>query len=79
MDYMLTFECPQFEDRQWAQPLLSAEADPACEYSFASIYLWSRAWPQQIARCGGRLLVRIQGKLGLCYLYPAGRDRKSVV
>jgi len=69
---MLTFECPQFEDRQWAQPLLSAEADPACEYSFASIYLWSRAWPQQIARCGGRLLVRIQGKLGLCYLYPAG-------
>ena len=69
---MLTFECPQFEDRQWVQPLLSAEADPACEYSFASIYLWSRAWPQQIARCGGRLLVRIQGKLGLCYLYPAG-------
>ena len=69
---MLTFESPQFEDRQWAQPLLSAEADPACEYSFASIYLWSRAWPQQIARCGGRLLVRIQGKLGLCYLYPAG-------
>ena len=72
MDCMLTFECPQFEDRQWVQPLLSAEADPACEYSFASIYLWSRAWPQQIARCGGRLLVRIQGKLGLCYLYPAG-------
>ena len=69
---MLTFECPQFEDRQWVQPLLSAEADPACEYSFASIYLWSRAWPQQIARCGGRLLVRIQGKLGLCCLYPAG-------
>ena len=24
---MLTFECPQFEDRQWVQPLLSAEAD----------------------------------------------------
>ena len=69
---MLTFECPQFEDRQWVQPLLSAEADPACEYSFASIYLWSRAWPQQIARCGGRLLVRIQGALGLSYLYPAG-------
>lgn len=69
---MLTFECPQFEDRQWVQPLLSAEADPACEYSFASIYLWSRAWPQQIARCDNRLLVRIQGKLGLCCLYPAG-------
>ena len=69
---MELFQSPQFEDRQWAQPLLDAEADPACEYSFASIYLWSRAWPQQIARCGGRLLVRIQGKLGLCCLYPAG-------
>ena len=69
---MLTFESPQFEDRQWAQPLLDAQASPACEYSFASIYLWSRAWPQKIARCGGSLLVQIQGKLGLSYLCPAG-------
>ena len=69
---MLTFESPQFEDRQWAQPLLDADPSPACEYSFASVYLWSRAWPQRIARFHDRLLVRIQGKLGLCYLYPAG-------
>lgn len=69
---MLTFESPQFEDREWAQPLLAAEASPACEYNFANIYLWSRAYPQQIARLGDRLLVQIQGSLGLCYLYPAG-------
>lgn len=69
---MLTFESPQFEDRQWIQPLLAAEASPACEYNFANIYLWSRAYPQKIARCGDRLLVQIQGALGLCYLYPAG-------
>ena len=69
---MVTFESPRFEDRQWVQPLLSAEASPACEYNFANIYLWSRAWPQKIARAGDRLLVRIEGRLGLSYLYPAG-------
>ena len=69
---MELFQSPQFEDREWAQPLLSAEASPACEYNFANIYLWSRAYPQQIARLDDRLLVRIQGSLGLCYLYPAG-------
>ena len=69
---MLTFESPQFEDRQWVQPLLGAEGSFGCEYNFANIYLWSRAWPQQVARLGDRLLVRIRGKLGLSYLYPAG-------
>ena len=70
---MLTFESPQFEDRAWVQPLLEAEGGSGCEYNFTNIYLWSRAWPQKIARCGDRLLTRIQGALGLSYLYPAGR------
>lgn len=69
---MVNFESPQFEDREWAQPLLEAEGSQCCEYNFANIYLWSRAYPQQIARLGDRLLVQIQGSLGLCYLYPAG-------
>lgn len=69
---MVNFECPQFEDRQWVLPLLEAEASLGCEYNFANIYLWSRAWPQKIARVENRLLVRIEGKLGLSYLYPAG-------
>lgn len=69
---MVTFESPRFEDRQWVQPLLHAEGSLACEYNFANIYLWSRAYPQKLARAGGRLLVRIEGTLGLSYLYPAG-------
>ena len=69
---MVTFESPQFEDRQWVQPLLKAEGSLGCEYNFTNIYLWSRAYPQKIARLDDRLLVRIQGKLGLCWLYPAG-------
>ena len=69
---MVTFESPQFEDRTWVQPLLEAEGSLGCEYNFANIYLWSRAYPQKIAMAGNRLLTRIQGKLGLSYLYPAG-------
>ena len=69
---MVSFESPQFEDRQWVQPLLDAEGSLCCEYNFTNIYLWSRAYPQKIARLDDRLLVRIEGKLGLCYLYPAG-------
>ena len=69
---MLTFECPQFEDHQWVQPLLTAEGSLGCEYNFTNIYLWSRAYPQKIARLGDRLLVEIRGKLGPCCLYPAG-------
>lgn len=67
------FQCPQFEDRQWAAPLLAAEGSFGCEYNFANIYLWSRAYPQKIARFEDRLLVQIAGSLGLCWLYPAGR------
>lgn len=69
---MLTFESPRLEDCQWVRPLLNAEGSLGCEYNFANIYLWSRAWPQEIARYGQRLLTRIRGSLGLCYLYPAG-------
>lgn len=69
---MVAFESPRFEDRQWVQPLLAAQGSLCCEFNFANIYLWSRAYPQKIARLGDRLLVQIQGKLGLCYLCPAG-------
>lgn len=69
---MEAFHSPELTDRQWTAPLLAAEGSFACEYNFGSIYLWSRAYPQKIARSGDRLLVRIQGALGWCYLFPAG-------
>ena len=37
MGFMVTFASPQFEDRQWAQPLLEAEGSFGCEYNFANI------------------------------------------
>ena len=69
---MDTFRCPEPSDRRWAAPLLAAEGTMGCEYNFDNIYLWSRAYPQQIARLDDRLLVQIQGNLGVCYLFPAG-------
>ena len=69
---MHTFRSPELSDRQWAVPLLAAAGCLGCEYNFDNIYLWSRAYPQKIARLGDRLLVQIQGKLGTSYLYPAG-------
>ncbi len=70
---MTTFRSPDPSDRQWAAPLLAAEGSMGCEYNFNNIYLWSRAYPQKIARLGDRLLTHIRGRLGNCYLFPAGR------
>ena len=69
---METFRCPEMTDRAWAVPLLLAENSLGCEYNFNNIYLWSRAYPQKIARQGDRLLVEIEGSLGASYLFPAG-------
>ena len=71
---MTEFQRPQLEDRQWVEPLLRAEGSLGCEYNFANLYLWSRAWSQELARVGERVLTRVEGALGsCCYLYPAGR------
>ncbi|HJH61962.1 MAG TPA: phosphatidylglycerol lysyltransferase domain-containing protein [Firmicutes bacterium] len=69
---MHTFRSPELSDRQWAVPLLAAEGCLGCEYNFNNMYLWSRAYPQKIARLGDRLLAQIRGRLGTSYLYPAG-------
>lgn len=70
---MITFTSPELADRQWIQPLLEAEGDMGCEYTFANLYLWNRAYAQQIACLDDRLLVRVEGRLGPAYLYPSGR------
>ena len=69
---MNSFRSPVMEDRAWVQPLLTGENSMASEYNFDNLYLWSRAYPQQICRVGDRLVVRISGSLGPCHLFPAG-------
>lgn len=67
-----TFQKPMPNDRVWTQSLLAAEPTMACDYNYSNIYLWSRVYPQEVARQTQRLLVRVQGRLGNCYLYPLG-------
>ncbi len=69
---MDTFKRPELSDRQWVVELLSHEGSRACEHNFASIYLWSTAYPQKIARVGDRLLVEMMGSPGLSHLFPMG-------
>ena len=69
---MIPFKSPELSDRLWVESLLAAEPALTLEYCFANIYLWSRAYTQQIARFGDRLLARVVGSLGPAYLYPAG-------
>ena len=69
---MISFKSPELSDRFWVESLLAAEPALTLEYCFSSIYLWSRAYAQQIARFGDRLLTRVVGSLGPAYLYPAG-------
>ena len=69
---MISFKSPELSDRFWVESLLAAEPALTLEYCFSSIYLWSRAYTQQIARFGDRLLTRVVGSLGPACLYPAG-------
>jgi len=63
---------PELSDRAWVTRLLDGTGCRACEYNFVNMFLWGGAYPQRIARAGGRLLVEIQGAPGLCHLFPAG-------
>ena len=69
---MIEFKCPELTDRAWAQPLLSAEPTMGCDYNFNNVYLWSRAYQAKIARWADRLLIHVDARLGVSYLYPAG-------
>ena len=65
---MTEFQRPQLEDRQWVEPLLRAEGSLGCEYNFANLYLWSRAWSQELARVGERYLLLGAGTAGVSLL-----------
>lgn len=69
---MIEFRPPELTDRLWAEPLLQEENGLACQYNFANLYLWSRAFCQTAARLEGRILVRVQCREKGCSLYPTG-------
>ena len=70
---MITFHPPRTADKSWAAPYLAQADYRGCEYSFANLFCWSRAYCQEIAQADGFLLIRVCGRMGRSYLYPAGR------
>lgn len=69
---MITFRDPEIEDRSWVEERFCASGNQGCEYSFATLFLWSGAYRQQVARLGDYVLERLCGPLGACYLFPVG-------
>ncbi len=69
---MITFRDPQLTDRLWVEELFRASGNRGCEYSFGTVYMWSRAFRQQIARMDNYFLERLWGSMGHAYLFPAG-------
>ena len=69
---MIIFQDPDITDRAWVEERFRASGNQGCEYSFATLYLWSQAYRQQAARMDGYVLERLQGSLGPAYLFPAG-------
>lgn len=69
---MIAFRAPVLADRQWVQQQFAVTGNRGCEYSFATLFLWSGVYRQQVARSDGYVLERLQGKIGDVYLFPEG-------
>lgn len=74
---MELFRAPRIQDRAWVQSLLDSDPVPLCDYNFSSLFCWSSAYRQDIARWKDRLLVRVVGSLGPGYLWPVGQGAVS--
>lgn len=69
---MIDFKTPVPADRPWVTALVAADGAMGSESNFNNMYLWNRMYGQEIARLGDRLLVRLNGKNGMRYLFPYG-------
>lgn len=69
---MLTFHVVTMADKAWIEPLLALEPTCACEYNFATLFLWEAPFSKRITRCGDRLVVRLFEGAEVLYLYPVG-------
>ena len=69
---MIDFRDPEIQDRDWVERCFRASGNLGCEYSFATLFLWSATYRQQVARMGDFVLERLLGEPGAGYLFPAG-------
>ena len=69
---MIAFHPPEIEDKPWIDACFRAAGNRGCEYSFATVFLWSGTFQQEVARMDGYVLERLCGRVGSGYLFPAG-------
>ncbi len=69
---MLDFQTPLLTDKGWVDQLLRTSAQRACDYNFASLFMWGPVYKARIARLDGRLAVQVRYPMPHAYLWPVG-------
>ena len=69
---MIEFHTPALADKPWVDELLGRCNYRGCDYNFTNIYVWQKAYGLELGRYQDFLMVRLCGRLGCCYMYPAG-------
>lgn len=69
---MLNFRNITIDDKNLMESYFKKNNFQACEYSFATLFIWKDSYNTQIAEYGGYLTAVSQGAGRRIYLYPAG-------
>ena len=69
---MIEFQAPTPADKAWVDELLALGNLRGCDYNFTNLFVWQKAYRFELARMGNFLLIRLRGRTGNSYMYPAG-------
>lgn len=76
---MLEFSNIELNDRYMLEPVLRAERDRGCEYTFGNLYIWQSVYNTRLALNGKMAVIRFDS-VSEGYLFPIGTgDLKSTV
>ena len=77
---MIDFHPPRLEEKPWVDELLRRADYRGCDYNFTNLFVWSRAYHQEIARVDDFLVTHVCGRMGCSFMFPAGGgDLASVI
>ena len=77
---MIDFHPPRLEEKPWVDELLRRADYRGCDYNFTNLFVWSRAYHQEIARVADFLVTHVCGRMGCSFMFPAGGgDLASVI
>lgn len=68
---MVDFHRVLLSDRGWLEPILRADVDRGCEYTFGNIFIWSAVSDINVASFEGGALIHFERNPN-CYLFPVG-------